>query len=1029
MRRPIPLKTSAPLLVLLSVLSPSGPAAADPPVVRELRVQTVGDVTYFQVRLTAPGDMDAPGLSAAGAWVEGGLRALSRFPRLVPQDRHTRAVYTRLATPASLPGEVRLAGSQGVEFVGQWSGAAGRPARLLLLYGTGKEVAPVAAGEPGAAARAALVPARETREVPLRLDFAAARRLPPAARTGPRDPAAPVAAEDLEGLWAQAQAASFAVLEAETGVAGFYDFARLATGRKYGVRAPSLVMPAAETPTGVPALYELTTGAEAVADTLQFRRVLAPTGEGRGERTVPIDRVPGIPAPDHAWPEAPAGRKAAAEPLARWVPADNYYLYFSNLARMFEFGDLFDRWGSSAFRLFQVHSRDDQVRERYEKQLVVMDTPLTRKLGTVFIRGMAVTGSDPYVAEGSDVTMIFHTINGPLFRAGLEPFIQAARDEYGADLKEGKGTYHGVTVESYVTPLREVCLYRAVVGDIVIHANSAVALHRVLDAGQGREKALPEAPDFRHLRCVYPAGDRAEDGFALLPDAFIRRVVGPANKIKEKRRREALASLYLVTYGALFSAWEGRGLPPDQRELLRAAALLPEDVAAPDGKGAAWDGKRLLAVSDVYNTVRFATPLLELPIDKVTPAEEQEYLRFRRDYVAQGMRLSDPIALRLTLTDRAVEVETCLVPLVENSRYRELRHWTGDGTATYDPAALPADTLVEFVMHMSPDLRTFITQKEALGDWFFFRLQDSALYGRLAEVRALQELKPASADALEQEAEHLFLRLPLTAGVRMGERRGFNDTLRSFADMLNLFAGPFTEEPLRPAYKGVTLHRVTFAPTSTLARMLNDSDMPLERRFVPMLYHAEAEGVWYATFSEAALKEQIDRATERPPVRATDRPEGGAAPPPAPKEATATVNDGLYVAPKAAVKAKAGLAFYLEWESHRRALSNAPLWGVLFRCGLLPEDVTEDTLRETALHYFGYVPLSPDGSTFSYDPRTDEVVNSRHGTRRRPVLHAGLEAGSPLAQLLEEFRSVRADLRFRDDGLHTAVTVERQGTR
>jgi hypothetical protein len=1019
------------LLVLLGGLAPSGPAAADPPAVRELRVQTAGDVTYFHVRLTVPGDMDAPGLSTSGVWVEGGLRALSRLPKLVPQDRHTRAVYPRLTIPASLPGEVRLAGKESLEFVGQWSGRAGRPARLLLLYGTGEEVAPVAAKEPDAAALAALVPPRGAREVPVRLDFAQARRLPSIARTGPRDPRAPVAADDLEGLWAAAQAASFAVLEAETRVAGFYGFARSATGRKYGVPAPPLLTPADDsTPAGVPRLYEVTTGAEAVSDTLQYRRVLGATGQGRAERTVPVDRVPGIPAPERPWPAPPAGKKPAAEPLARWAPADNYYMYFSNLRKLLEFGDLFDRWGTSALRLFQVHSRDDQVRRRYEKQLCVRDTPLIRQLGAALVRGMAVTGSDPYVAEGSDVTMVFHAVNVPLLLAGLQPFIQAARDEYGADLKEGKTEYHGVTVESFVTPQREICLYRAVVGDLIIYSNSPAAIRRTLDAGQGREKSLVEAPDFRYLRCVYPAGDRAEDGFVLLPDAFVRKVVGPANKIKEKRRREALASLYRVTYGALFAAWEGGRLPRDQGELLRAAALAPDDVTTPEGRGAAWDSKRLLAVSDVYNTVRFATPLLELPLDKVTPAEEREYLRFRRDYLAQGRRFSDPIALRLTLTDREVGVETCIVPLVESGRYQELRHWTGSGTATYDPAALPADTLLEFVMHMSPDLRAFITHKEALGDWFFFRLQDSALYGRLAEVRALQELRPEAGDALEQEAEQLFLRLPLLAGVRMGERRGFDDMLRSFADLLNLFAGPFTEEPLRPAYKGVTLRRVRFARTSSLARMLNNDDVPPERRFVPVLYHAQVEGVWYATFNEAALKEEVNRAAERPPVRATDRPEGNGADRAAPaKDTSVSVNDGLYLAPKAAVKARAGLAFYLEWESHRRALSNAPLWYALFRCGLLPEDLTEQTMRETALHYLGYVPLSPDGSVYSYDPRTDMVVNSRHGTRRQPVLHAGLEAGSPLAQLLEEFPRARADLRFRDDGIHTAVTVERHAPR
>jgi hypothetical protein len=997
------------VLGLLGSPWPGSRAAADPPAVRELRMQKRGDTVYFHVRLAAPGDVGPAGLTAAGGWAEGRLRTLARFPQLVPRDRQTRAVYPRLAVPAALPGEVRLAGREGLEFVGRWAGTPGRSAQLTLLYPAGKGAAPGAAASPPKSPFFPADPPPAWREVPVRLDPAAARWL--------------AAGDDLQTLWAEAQAADLAVREAQTGVTGFYGFARAATGRKYGVPAPSLLPPAGDD-ADYRRLYELTTGAEAIAETLQYRWPLRPEAHD-GARTVPVERVPGVPAPEPAWP-GPAGKPPAAEPLARWVPPDDYYIHFKDLRKFLEFVELFDRWGAGALHLYQVHSRDDEVRRRYEKQLCVRDTPFIRRVGPTLVRALAVTGSDLYLAEGSDVTTIFHAVNVRLFRAAVEPFIEEARREFGKDLKEAKTDYRGVTIESYVTPQREVCLYRAVVGDFVLHANSLPALRRVLDTGQGRRPALAESPDFRHMRAVFPVADRDEDGFILLPDAFVRQVVGPASKIKEKRRREALTSLHLVTYGGLFAAWETGSLPPDQRALLSAAALTPEEIATPDGDGAVWDGKRRLAVSDVYGSLRFGTPLVELPLDKVTPAEERAYARFRRDYLAQGRRFLDPIAVRVKLNDREVRMQTCIVPLVESSRYQELRKWTGSGTMTLDPSDPPANVLAGFAVHLSPELRAYITRKDYLGDWFFGRLEDSPVYGRLAEVRALQELHPEAFDAYEQEAEQLFFRLPLLAGVRMGDPRGFNDTLRSFADLLNLFAGPFTEEALRPAYRGVTIRRVRFDPTSRLARMLNNDDVPPARRFAPVLYHAKVEGAWYASFREATLKEQIDRASEQPPVRATDQPEGRVPPK---KAGDVAANDSLYVAPKAAVQAKDGLGFYLEWESHRRALSNAPLWYVLFRCGLLPEDLTQRTMREAALHTFGYVPLAPDGSTYRYDPRTDEVVNERHGSRRQPVLHRGIDAGSPLAQLLEEFRSVRADLRFRDDGLHTTVTIERQPPR
>src|SRR5262249_1250655 len=149
----------------------------------------------------------------------------------------------------------------------------------------------------------------------------------------------------------------------------------------------------------------------------------------------------------------------------------------------------------------------------------------------------------------------------------------------------------------------------------------------------GRLKALADALDFRYMRTVFRLEDDLEDGFAFLSDAFIRQLVGPASKIKEKRRLEALTSLSMVTHAALFAAWETGKLPADHEALLAASALKPEEVYTPEGQPVTWDATRQTAVSEVYNTMHFPTPLVELPIDKVTPQENQEYLQFRSEYL------------------------------------------------------------------------------------------------------------------------------------------------------------------------------------------------------------------------------------------------------------------------------------------------------------------------------------------------------------------------------------------------------------
>src|SRR5262249_45733077 len=132
---------------------------------------------YFHVRLAVPADMSPAGLTATGTWVEGRLRGLGRFPQLVPQDRRTGAVYPRLVLPATLPGEVRLAGREGLEFVGRWpEPTPGRSAQLLLLYPADKGVASVAPAE--SPNSSPFSPPAAWHEEPLRLDPAAAQRLP-----------------------------------------------------------------------------------------------------------------------------------------------------------------------------------------------------------------------------------------------------------------------------------------------------------------------------------------------------------------------------------------------------------------------------------------------------------------------------------------------------------------------------------------------------------------------------------------------------------------------------------------------------------------------------------------------------------------------------------------------------------------------------------------------------------------------------------------------------------------------------------
>src|SRR5262249_1657668 len=148
----------------------------------------------------------------------------------------------------------------------------------------------------------------------------------------------PPTRDDLEGLWATAQAQRFAILETQTPDFTFYTYAREATGRKYGVEVPRL-WNGGVTPTGQrdhQRLYETTTGAAAVAESLQVERMIGRDFRDNGERTVDVKKIQGIDIAEHPWKKMMGDQKPSPEPLAKLIPHDNWYVHCKNLGRLLE---------------------------------------------------------------------------------------------------------------------------------------------------------------------------------------------------------------------------------------------------------------------------------------------------------------------------------------------------------------------------------------------------------------------------------------------------------------------------------------------------------------------------------------------------------------------------------------------------------------------------------------------------------------------------------------------------------------------
>ena len=210
-------------------------------------------------------------------------------------------------------------------------------------------------------------------------------------------------------------------------------------------------------------------------------------------------------------------------------------------------------------------------------------------------------------------------------------------------------------------------------------------------------------------------------------------------------------------------------------------------------------------------------------------------------------------------------------------------------------------------------------------------------------------------------------------------------------------------------YKGTSIVRIKAKGDRLGLGMTSGPDS--KSQFDPEFYYALVDGAFFISLREEPIKDLIDRS-----LLLKERKAQGA---------KAEVNAALYLGPKAAVQSKDLLKQYLEWEAHRRAQVNNGLLYGLFKSNVVGPGDDSPAVESAALHYLGFVPVSPDLTPFRYDDRKEEVVNLRHGSLRQPKLHSGVDANSPMGQMLEQFATIRADLRFREDGIHTTLTLKK----
>ena len=302
------------------------------------------------------------------------------------------------------------------------------------------------------------------------------------------------------------------------------------------------------------ALYSIMSGGLAIRQSLQLDTI-GPAGNDN--RDIDITKVKGPKLNFRPFSDMLKGRRYMIFPLDKYAPNDFYYIHFSRLSKGLDFFDYIEQVGGAVHQRFTMRAADFMVKQKIIRQLALRDDEEAGAFYSTAVGEAAVTGSDPFIIEGSDVTLILRVKVPDLFRSTVAAYRKYFQDVHRAERKTVK--IEGIDAEYLYTSDRRISsvLFTLPDGTVII-SNSVKAAGIVAAAALGKRRCMADEPDYRYMRSVYPASFEGEDGFIYLSESFVRRIFSPGLRISEARRvREAMRITLLEKYVIFFTQLNG----------------------------------------------------------------------------------------------------------------------------------------------------------------------------------------------------------------------------------------------------------------------------------------------------------------------------------------------------------------------------------------------------------------------------------------------------------------------------------------
>ena len=659
--------------------------------------------------------------------------------------------------------------------------------------------------------------------------------------------------------------------------------------------------------------------------------------------------------------------------------AVTYFVRADDVAGLFELLDEIDAWGTPLMHLVEGRTTHLRLSQRYRTQLGLPGSELSKLLGPKAMKRLALVGSDPFLRQGSDVTLIAEAASSRILRAGLERELNAALEGRG-EPRRSTVQHQGVTIGVVRSADGAVSQHRAAMGDLHLVSNSAAAIVRVIDTIAGRAPALSDELDFKYM--LARDAETPAQVLAYAGDAFIENAIGPRSRVLDARRQVALAELERPAFAALLHGWIFGTEPSDEKQLLDEKLLLRSDLRHFDGATITFSPGT--APRSRWGTPHALTPILDLPDPtKITKTEQEAYRRFASNYDMVWSDALDPIALRVHLDEvegrRQLNARLRVLPLLRNRDYLQLNELVGNEHLV--PGRLRHGARLVFAIAPDSELRRELTSTSRamlgrdlkldwVGDYGMIGLLDRPeLANALHRAGLAPELPSPNEDPDEMSA---LMQLPLYAAVAVRKRA-------TAAMMLTVLRAKLADEG---DFSNHGEHRGT-----TIVEAAVDRDV--------RLYYALSDRALYVALQPWVIEQLLDHEADG------DLPH--------------KPSDGEEAVGQASFEVKArkggGIVTAIQWlfEAQARA-GHAQGAAEMMLIGAPSTRSSASRYEALSLAYLGSIPLTVDGKPFvlehsgGADPRRGNAYHLRFPAVPVP--------GSPAETVLDALELFRAQIGF-----------------